>query len=321
MQDQETDSSPVSSRPVGATGARVEISERPGPAINGYVGLLLYLLMAVVVAWLLKSWVGPAPVDPVEVTTTSKVMKWAAIGVPAATFLGLATNLTVLEPGEAVALTFFGRYVGTVRTPGLHMVLPFTAGYSMDLRVSNFETEQIKVNDKEGNPIQIGAVVVCQIADTAKALFAVGDYDQFVRTQAESALRHIAMKYPYDGDEQTLNLRGDVDTVAKELAAEVAARVSLAGVEVIEARITNLSYAPEIAQAMLQRQQAKALLDARSLIVQGAVGMAGDAIKELETSQGFELDPERKAAMASNLLVVLCSDHSAAPVVNTSSIY
>jgi regulator of protease activity HflC (stomatin/prohibitin superfamily) len=193
---------------------------------------------------------------------------------------------------------------------------------NVSVRVRNFETNELKVNDADGNPINIAAIVVWQVADTAKATFAVDDYVDFVRVQSESALRHVAMSHPYDhADAGKETLRGATDIVSAEIATEVAARVVIAGVEVVEARISNLAYAPEIAQAMLQRQQAGAIIAARTLIVDGAVGMVEEALTRLEADGVVSLDEERKAAMVSNLLVVLCGDSRATPVVNAGSLY
>jgi regulator of protease activity HflC (stomatin/prohibitin superfamily) len=201
------------------------------------------------------------------------------------------------------------------------MVVPLSTRRNVSVRVHNFETNELKVNDADGNPINIAAIVVWQVADTAKATFAVEEYEDFVAVQAESALRHVAMSHPYDNDAMEVTLRGDTDVISAELATEVAERIVLAGLEVIEVRISALAYAPEIAQAMLQRQQASAIIAAREKIVDGAVGMVDSALRQLERQAIVELDDERKAAMVSNLLVVLCSERGTTPVVNTGSLY
>ncbi|MFV0426156.1 MAG: SPFH domain-containing protein, partial [Beutenbergiaceae bacterium] len=224
--------------------------------------------------------------------------------------------------GSTRVVSFFGRYIGTVRRTGLVMVVPFSTRKKVSVKVHNFETNELKVNDADGNPINIAAIVVWQVADTAKATFAVEDYEEFVRVQSESALRHVAMSRPYDNaNPDDITLRGDTDVIGTQLAEEVAERIALAGLEVIEARISALAYAPEIAQAMLQRQQASAIIAAREQIVTGAVGMVENALELLERDSIVELDDERKAAMVSNLLVVLCSERGTSPVVNTGSLY
>jgi len=234
----------------------------------------------------------------------------------------ILASLIIVQPGETRVVRFFGSYVGTVRRTGLWWILPLSDRRNVSIRVRNFETNHLKVNDADGNPVEIASIVVWQVADTARALYAVDDYLNFVRVQAESALRHVATTHPYDdADDAGLSLRGSTDIVAGELAAEVAERVSLAGVEIIEVRISHLAYAPEIAQAMLRRQQASAVVAARSRIVDGAVGMVELALTRLSERGVVDLDEERKAAMVSNLMVVLCGDQPAAPVVNTGSLY
>jgi regulator of protease activity HflC (stomatin/prohibitin superfamily) len=234
----------------------------------------------------------------------------------------LRAGLIVVAPGEARVLQLFGRYIGTVRIDGLRWVVPFTTRRRISTRIRNHETDVTKVNDFDGNPIEIAAVVVWRITDTARAVFEVDDYGQFVNTQTETAVRHIATTYPYDahGTDQ-LSLRENASEITEKLSLEIAARVEAAGVEVIESRITHLAYASEIAGAMLRRQQAGAVIAARQKIVQGAVGMVQSALKELAEQDVVELDEERKATMVSNLLVVLCSDRDTQPVVNTGSLY
>ena len=232
----------------------------------------------------------------------------------------VATGFVILNPNEAVVVQFVGTYLGTVREPGLSWVLPLTSTRRVTLRVRNFETPIMKVNDLDGNPVEIAAVVVWRVVDTAKATFAVEEYEQYVRIQTETAVRHLAASYPYDSPEDVVSMR-DAVQVAEELTAEIRERAVLAGVEVIESRITHLAYAPEIAQAMLQRQQAGAVVAARSRIVEGAVGMVQMALAKLREDDVVDLDEERKAAMVSNLLVVLCGDRGPQPVVNAGTLY
>jgi len=231
-------------------------------------------------------------------------------------------GLTPVIAGEARVVQLFGNYQGTVRAPGLQYVNPFTKRRRVSTRIRNHETPLAKVNDADGNPIEIAAVVVWQVEDTAKALYAVDDFVQFVATQAETAVRHIATSYAYEthGSGQ-LSLRDNADEITQQLSAEIQARVTPAGVKIIESRLTRLSYAAEIAQAMLRRQAASAVVGARQRIVEGAVGMVKMALTQLEAEGVVELDEERKAAMVSNLLVVLCSEQATQQVVNTGSLY
>ena len=231
-------------------------------------------------------------------------------------------GLTPVIAGEARVVQLFGNYQGTVRAPGLQYVNPFTKRRRVSIRIRNHETPLAKVNDADGNPIEIAAVVVWQVEDTAKAIYAVDDFVQFVATQAETAVRHIATSYAYEthGSGQ-LSLRDNADEITQQLSAEIQARVTPAGVKIIESRLTRLSYAAEIAQAMLRRQAASAVVGARQRIVEGAVGMVKMALTQLEAEGVVELDEERKAAMVSNLLVVLCSEQATQQVVNTGSLY
>ncbi|WP_425451450.1 SPFH domain-containing protein [Sphaerisporangium album] len=230
-------------------------------------------------------------------------------------------SLMAIAPGEARVVQLLGRYLGTVRTDGLRWVIPFTQKRKVSTRIRNHETDVAKVNDLDGNPIEMAAVVVWQVEDTAKALFEVDDFVEFVAIQTETAVRHIAGNYPYDSHEDGLSLRDNADEITGKLSAEISARVASAGVKVIESRITRLSYAPEIAQAMLRRQQAGAVVAARQRIVEGAVGMVEAALHRLDAADVVDLDDERKAAMVSNLLVVLCGDRDVQPVVNAGSLY
>ena len=230
-------------------------------------------------------------------------------------------GLTSVVAGEARVVQLFGRYRGTIRDPGLHWVNPFARRRKVSTRIRNQESAQAKVNDADGNPIEIAAVVVWQVADTASAVYSVDDYTQFVTIQTETAVRHIASSYPYTSREGELSLRENAEEITGRLSAEIAARVASAGVRIIESRLTRLSYAPEIAQAMLRQQQANAVVGARARIVEGAVGMVKLALERLQEEGVVELDEERKAAMVSNLLVVLCSEQATQPVVNTGSLY
>ena len=231
-------------------------------------------------------------------------------------------GLTSVIVQEARVVQLFGRYRGTIRDPGLHWVNPFARRRRVSTRIRNHETPQAKVNDADGNPIEIAAVVVWQVADTAKAIYSVDEYTTFVAIQSETAVRHIASSYPYTSHrEGELSLRDNADEITQRLSAELADRVRPAGVDIIESRLTRLSYAPEIAQAMLRQQQANAVVGARQRIVEGAVGMVELALQRLEEKGVIELDEERKAAMVSNLLVVLCSEQATQQVVNTGSLY
>ncbi|MEU5297915.1 SPFH domain-containing protein [Streptomyces umbrinus] len=231
-------------------------------------------------------------------------------------------GLNMVAPGEARVVQLFGRYRGTIREDGLRWVNPLTSRTKISTRVRNHETAVLKVNDAYGNPIELAAVVVWKVEDTAQASFEVDDFLEFVATQTEAAVRHIAIEYPYDAhDEDGLSLRGNAEEITEKLAVELHARVEAAGVQIIESRFTHLAYAPEIASAMLQRQQAGAVVAARRQIVDGAVGMVEDALARITERDIVELDSERKAAMVSNLLVVLCGDRAPQPVLNTGSLY
>jgi regulator of protease activity HflC (stomatin/prohibitin superfamily) len=232
------------------------------------------------------------------------------------------SGLTPVMTGEARVIQLFGRYRGTIRSPGLQWVNPFTRRREVSIRIRNLETATVKVNDADGNPIEIAAVVVWLVQDTGKAIYAVDAFEKFVAIQAETAVRHIASSYAYEvGDGDRLSLRANADEITARLSEEIAARVASAGVQIVESRLTRLSYASEIAQAMLRRQAASAVVGARQVIVQGAVGMVKLALNQLEQQGVVELDEERKAAMVSNLLVVLCSEQATQQVVNTGSLY
>ena len=301
--------------PVGAGGTRVDVSERRAWSVDGFAGLIVALALLGLGTWSLI--VGVIAADAGE----GGALQLALGGVVLLVAILLLASLTIVAPGQTKVVQFFGRYFGTVRKAGLRMTVPLSTRKNVSVRVHNFETHELKVNDADGNPINIAAIVVWQVADTAKATFAVEEYEDFVAVQAESALRHVAMSHPYDNDAQAVTLRGDTDVISDELAREVAERITLAGLEIIEVRISSLAYAPEIAQAMLQRQQASAIIAAREKIVDGAVGMVDSALRQLQAQNIVELDDERKAAMVSNLLVVLCSERGTTPVVNTGSLY
>ena len=283
------------------------VTERPADSRPGVPALVFAVVAVLAGAWLLVAAPGP-----------SRRLGGLLILAGALAFAGLTT----VAPGEARVVQLFGAYHGTLRTPGLHWVNFLAKRRPLSTRIRNHETAVAKVNDADGNPIEIAAVVVWQVADTARAAYAVEDVVAFVNTQAEAAVRHLATSYPYDayGDDRA-SLRDHAAEITGELAAEIAARVAVAGVTVIEARLTRLAYAPEIAQAMLRRQQAGAVIAARQRIVEGAVGMVQLALARLDEEHVVELDEERKAAMVSNLLVVLCSDQPSQPVVNTGSLY
>jgi len=274
--------------------------------------------MAAMAAVLVATGIGLFAVGLAE-STTSAVVTGALLALIGA---GLARGLTPVSPGQARVVQVMGRYTGTIRADGLHWVNPVSRRHAISTRIRNHETATAKVNDADGNPVEIAAVVVWQVKDTAKASFNVDDLAGFVAIQAEAAVRHVATSYPYDAHrEGQMSLRENAPEITSELSVEVADRVTPAGVRIIESRITRLSYAPEIAHAMLRRQQAAAVVAARRRIVDGAVGMVESALTRLAADGLVELDEERKAAMVSNLLVVLCSDHATQPVVNTGTLY
>ncbi len=294
---------PVNATPVGHQGARVDITERPAGTLNGWFGVLALAVCAggmVLAGFTSRGW----------------------IFLPIVVFVLIITSLVIVPPGQTSVVQFFGRYIGTVRRSGFWWVAPLTVRRRVSVRVRNFETGHLKVNDADGNPVEIAAIVVWQVADTAKSTYAVDDFVDFISVQAESALRHVAVSHPYDDTTGAgTSLRGSTDIVAGELAVEVAQRVSIAGLEVVEVRISHLAYAQEIAQAMLRRQQANAVVAARSRIVEGAVGMVEMALSRLNEGGVVSLDEERTASMVSNLMVVLCGDQPPSPVVNTGSLY
>ena len=318
--------SPAATTPRGnapePSAARVDITERPARAAGSGAAFLALILYLVLIVGCVATFARVATDAFDEGEPAAVALAVGASVVLVLTLLLMLASLVIVVPGQTSVRQFFGRYVGTVRRPGLALVPPLTTGTKVSIKVHNFETSELKVNDLDGNPVTIAAIVVWQVADTARAVFAVEAYEEFIKAQAESALRHVATTHPYDepGPGET-SLRGGTDLVSAELAAEVAARVALAGLEIVEVRISSLAYAPEIAQAMLQRQQAGAVIAAREQIVEGAVTMVDQALKRLEADDIVTMDEERRAQMVSNLLVVLCSDQRTQPVVNTGSLY
>ncbi|MDQ0751028.1 regulator of protease activity HflC (stomatin/prohibitin superfamily) [Streptomyces africanus] len=300
-----------------------DVPEMPAPrvrefaahSIGGGLALLLGLVGLLAGAGLI------AAATSVDGGGAKAALIIGGILVALAAFLAMC-GLNMVAPGQARVVQLFGRYRGTIRQDGLRWVNPLTSRTKISTRVRNHETAVLKVNDAYGNPIELAAVVVWRVEDTAQAIFEVDDYVEFVSTQTEAAVRHIAIEYPYDAHEEDgLSLRGNAEEITEKLAVELHARVEAAGVQIIESRFTHLAYAPEIASAMLQRQQAGAVVAARRQIVDGAVGMVEAAIARITERDIVELDSERKAAMVSNLMVVLCGDRAAQPVLNTGSLY
>jgi regulator of protease activity HflC (stomatin/prohibitin superfamily) len=295
-----------------------EVREVPAHSIAGGLALLLGLLGVLLGLGGIVLGGGLASEDSVAAGATLLI---AGILLMIGSIFAMC-GLNMVAPGEARVVQLFGRYTGTIRTDGLRWVNPLTSRMKISTRVRNHETAVLKVNDAYGNPIELAAVVVWQVADTAQAKFSVDDFVEFVSTQTETAVRHIAIEYPYDAhDEGDLSLRGNAEEITEKLAAELTVRVRPAGVKIIETRFTHLAYAPEIASAMLQRQQAGAVVAARKTIVEGACGMVEDAITRISEQGVVELDEERRATMVSNLLVVLCGDRSPQPVLNTGTLY
>ncbi|MEK3884236.1 SPFH domain-containing protein [Paenibacillus sp. PL2-23] len=281
--------------------------------VSGYLGLLVAIVAGI----------GGAALTIVQATSDSPSGIIITVGLTLVILsLLMLSSFVIVQPNEAKVITFFGTYIGTITESGLWMVLPLTSKATVSLKVRNFNSQKLKVNDAEGNPVEIGAVIVFKVVDTAKASFDVDQYERFVEIQSETAIRHIAAQYPYDifEDASGLTLRGNADEVAAELLRELQERLDVAGVELRETRITHLAYSPEIASAMLQRQQAIAIVAARQKIVEGAVGMVDAALRKLEEN-GIELDAERRAAMVNNLMVSIVSDRAAQPVINTGSLY
>lgn len=285
---------------------------------NGWVllGVTIFLLLVAICALVYGTYMAKEEYDNAA---------WVIIsGVFLLIFdIFLMVGFFTVEPNEGVVLLLFGKYIGTERTIGFRWANPLFQRKKISLRVRNFDGEKLKVNDKKGNPIEISAVIVWKVEDTAEAVFEVDNFMDYVQVQSESAVRHLAVRYAYDSydSEDEISLRSALDEVSEDLGKEIQERVAAAGVKIIEARINHLAYAPEIAQAMLQRQQAEAIIAARQKIVEGAVSMVEMALEKLKKQGVVELDEERKANMVSNLMVVLCSDKAAQPIVNAGSLY
>ncbi|HGY09331.1 MAG TPA: SPFH domain-containing protein [Oceanithermus profundus] len=291
-----------------------QVAEKSAFKINGFAMLLVALALLAFSIW--EGWRF--------FSALALRSDWGALGLSVlafVVFLVLLPGFFTVQPNQAKVLVFFGKYTGSVRDDGFWWANPFALRHEVSLRVRNFNSDVLKVNDKHGNPIEIGTVVVWQVVDTAKAIFDVDDYEEFVRVQVETAIRALASRYPYDAEEHETSLRGSPDAVAQALTEEVQERLKIAGVRVIEARISHLAYAPEIAQAMLRRQQAQAIISARRLIVDAAVGMVQQALEHLERENVVALDEEKKAAMVNNLMVVLTGDQAASPIINTGTLY
>jgi SPFH domain / Band 7 family len=285
--------------------------ERRAFRISGFL-MFAVLVVEIIVANRLLHWAG---------SRDDKAATAWIIVIGGIVFLLLVSGFFVLSPNQARVILFFGHYVGTVRRPGFHWTVPLTTKRRISLRVRNFESAKLKVSDSDGNPVEIAAVVVWRVYDTAKAAFGVDDHVAYVAVQAEAAVRHMATLHPYESHDVGRPSLRDSDVVSEELTGELRERIALAGVEVLESRVTHLAYAPEIAQAMLARQQASAIVAARFTIVEGAVGMVEQALTRLREQDVVDLDEERKAQMVANLLVVLCGDRAVQPVVNTGTLY
>ena len=280
--------------------------------LNGFIGVFIQLILVIGIVLSLRSFI-------LNGQTSSIILGIVLLLV----FLLLATGFSIIQPNQAKVFTLFGNYLGVIKHEGFWFTVPLTIRKDVSLRVINFNSDKLKVNDLEGNPIEIAAVVVYRVFDSAKAVFDVEDYKEFVHTQSETGLRHIASQYPYDNfnNDFEISLRQHSDEVGDELTKDLQTRLTVAGVEIIEARIMHLAYSSEIASSMLQRQQAKAVLAARKVIVDGAVSMVKSAIDQLSAEKVVELDEEKKAQMVNNLMVALVSDKGNQPIVNTGSIY
>src|SRR5262245_5661408 len=297
------------------TPSRESLYPNPGPGLlRLFLGILLFL------ASLAAIIVGGVLCNDRLATVGAPMIVLGVLGVPGTILV--FRGLVLVNPNQSKVIVLFGKYRGTLRQDGFFWVNPFAARRKVSLRAHNFNSDKLKVNDQRGNPIEIGAVVVWRVRDTAQATFDVEDFESYVVVQTESALRHLASLHPYDSPhDNEVSLRGSSDAVNAELQAELTNRLQMAGIEVLEARLSHLAYAPEIAGAMLQRQQAEAIIDARKRIVDGAVGMVHMALEMLKAHSVVDLDEERKAQMVSNLLVVLCSERGTQPVVNTGTLH
>ena len=286
-------------------------SETTGKRINGYAALFLFVTLLAANAWLIYY----------IVLNKAPLYLWAEVPLFIFTFTCIF-GFFIVQPNEAKALVLFGKYIGSVREDGFWWVNPFVSDRHVSLRIRNFNSDKIKVNDLHGNPIEIAAVVVWRVVDSAKALFDVENFEEFVAVQSETAIRGLASEYPYDGqDEERSSLRGNPQEISEHLKRELQTRLEVAGVEVTESRISHLAYSQEIAQAMLRRQQAQAIIAARRKIVEGAVGMVEDALRMLSEHQIVELDEDKKATMVNNLMVALVSESPAQPIINTGTLY
>ncbi|MFJ5763025.1 SPFH domain-containing protein [Neobacillus sp. NPDC093182] len=280
--------------------------------LNGIIGVFLFLLFGAITAFSFRQFI-----------LSENFLILAGTFIALILTVLVLSGFTIIQPNQAKVFTLFGSYLGVIKQEGFWLSMPLTVRKNVSLRVINFNSDKLKVNDLEGNPIEIAAVVVYKVFDSAKAVFDVEDYKEFVHTQSETGLRHIASQYPYDNfnNDYEISLRQHSDEVAEELTKDLQHRLQLAGVEIIEARIMHLAYSSEIAHAMLQRQQAKAVLAARKVIVEGAVSMVKSAIDQLSTEGIVELDEEKKAQMVNNLMVALVSEKGSQPIINTGSIY
>ena len=278
--------------------------------VNGYLGLLIVIIGALIGCWLVFHGYQT---DRLGLIITG--------GIILAIVIIFNTSLTIIQPNEAKVLTFFGNYIGTIRDAGLFMTVPFTDKQRVSLRVCNFNSQILKVNDSKGNPVEIAAVIVYKVVDTAKALFSVDDYEQFVQIQSESAVRHVASEYPYDTfeDDSALTLRSNPTEVSNRLTAELQDRLNVAGVKIIETRLTHLAYATEIASAMLQKQQSAAILSARKIIVEGAVSITEDAIDRLAKETNLDLTDAQRLQIINNIMVAIVSERGTQPVINTGT--
>jgi regulator of protease activity HflC (stomatin/prohibitin superfamily) len=286
------------------------ITEQKAVKINGFIGLFIFFLLAAFNSYIIYT----------AADTDTPELLWIFFPILILLIL-LANGFLVVQPNESRVLIFFGKYIGTVRNSGFWSVNPFTIKRKVTLRIRNFNSERIKVNDLHGNPIEIAAVIVWRVVDSARAVFDVENYEQFVAIQSETAIRSLTSAYPYDGEEDKATLRGSPQEIADALTKQVQSRLEIAGVEVMEARISHLAYSAEIAQAMLRRQQAQAIVAARQKIVEGAVGMVESALKALSEQKIVQLDEEKKATMVNNLMVALVSEREVQPVINTGTLY
>ncbi|MCT3583878.1 SPFH domain-containing protein [Levilactobacillus brevis] len=280
------------------------MTEKPVFHINGYLGLILVLVILGFGAYL-------------------SVVGWGVLGAILVVLAVLAaSSLTIIGPNQSKVLTFFGRYIGTIKESGLYLTVPLTTKTTVSLRVRNFNSAILKVNDLQGNPVEIAAVIVFKVVDTSKALFAVEDYEKFVEIQSESAIRHVASEYAYDnfGDHQALTLRSNPTEVSNHLTEELQARLEVAGVQIIETRLTHLAYATEIASAMLQRQQSQAILSARKIIVEGAVSITEGAIEQLAAETDLHLTDNQKLQLINNMMVSIINERGSQPVINTGKV-